>query len=552
LICLIVENHTMSNRRSFLKKAASGSLLMLGGDKIGAYLTGQDESKRIRPSEIKFLSPDDIRHKYNIIWITCDEMNTKAMSVYGNQFTKMPAAEIMAAEGVCFAQPYVQMPKSVPSRCSMITGRCPHCEGHRTLKGKKEYIPNHDVSKNWDFTLTEGEPNLVKFLKERGYKTCLLGKNHLVDWNLHKVWFDSTSQWDSEAWKNMKNPYTDDVSEELKRAYFRGKIKEDFDYDQLPDGLCVKWSKEFLRENKNEPFFALIDIGIPHPPYAEYTQMPSYSIPLENIPLPKSQAVDRVPSVERAKRLTFDLESLSELDRKRMRRAYLTMCEYADSCVKSILEEVDNLGLAEKTLIIYSADHGDSFAERNLYEKWDTCFYEEIVKVPLLMRLPGFVPASKRIENLVEFVDIVPTIMEMLGAPVPPWVQGKSMLPLILGRTEEHKDAVFSQGGVEKEAWLQPAPYRDERGNISTKQKVVWDFPESMARSKMIRMGDYKYIYRLQGDHELYNLRNDPGELVNLVKKKQYTSILSDLKERMLQFTIESETNYPLIDQLEC
>ncbi len=117
------------------------------------------------------------------------------------------------------------------------------------------------------------------------------------------------------------------------------------------------------------------------------------------------------------------------------------------------------------------------------------------------MRLPGSIPAGKKLENLVEFVDIVPTIMELMGIEIPVWVQGKSLLPLIEGKTTEHKDAVFSQGGVEKDATLRPDPKIH-----SQKQQVVVDFPESMIRSKMIRTDRYKYVYRLEGDHELFHM----------------------------------------------
>ncbi len=485
----------------------------------------------------------------NVIWITCDEMNTKAMSIYGNKLTSMPAAEQMAREGVSFSRAYVQMPKCVPSRVSMTMGRYPHCEGHRTLLGKKYFTPHKDV-KNWDFTLQEHEPNIVKFLRDRGYETALMGKNHLVDWNLHKVWFDATSKWDSPEWKNVGQPYMDDVTAGLKRAHLRGRIKEDYDYERHEDSLCAKWTIEFIRENKDRPFLALVDIGLPHPPYGEFTKMPAYGIPLEEIPTPKYLALGKSPSVERAKRTAYDLEGLTDDERRRVRRAYYTMCEFADRNVKKVIDEVDRLGLAEKTLIIYSADHGDFNGSRNMYEKWDTSFYEEIVNVPLIMRLPGTLPKGKRIDNLVEFVDIVPTIMELKDCEIPRWVQGKSLVALTNGRTDKHKDAVFSQSGVEKDATLRPFPYESEGGSYSAKQKVLCDFPASMIRSKMIRTDRYKYIYRLEGDCELYDMKKDPDEMKNLAADPKYRNLICEMKARMLQFTIETETNLPEIDRL--
>ncbi len=529
------------SRRKFLKKIAGGGIAAAAAPLLGNSREPEQQWPAIPPQIV------DIKRRFNVIWITCDEMNTKAMSVYGNPLTSMPGAEQMAREGTMFNHAYVQMPKCVPSRVIMMTGRYAHTEGHRTLTGRKYYIPNKDVKKNDDFTLRADEPNMVKLMKDNGYKTCLLGKNHLVDWNLHKVWFDMTSEWDSPEWKNQPDAFDKTDDPDLRKMYLIGKTKEGLDYNKLPDSLCVSWTKEFLNTYKDEPFFALVDIGKPHPPYVEYTQMPAYRIPLESIPAPKVQPLDKVPSVEQCKRKSFDLEHVTDLDRKKIRRAYYTSVEFADTRVKEIIDEVDRLGLKENTLIIYSADHGDSNGERNCYEKWDTFFYDEITRVPLIMRMPGSVPAGKKLENLVEFVDIVPTIMELMGIEIPVWVQGKSLLPLIEGKTTGHKDAVFSQGGVEKDATLRPDPAIQ-----SSKQQVVVDFPESMIRSKMIRTDRYKYVYRLEGDHELYDMQNDPDELTNLAYDPRFREVVNGLLQRMLKFEVEMETNYPIIDKLIC
>lgn len=537
----------MSNRRDFLKKVAAGSVAVGSAGTLAGCAGNKSAEQKNNAKSNEWKAPVlPGGKKLNIIWITCDEMTTRAMSVYGNELTSMPAAEQMAKEGVIFNYTYVQMPKSVPSRASMITSRYPHCEGHRTLTNKKYFEKAENIDRNNDFSIMPNEPNLIKFLRDQGYKTALLGKNHQVDWTLHKTWFDATSQWDSPEWKNMPERFVEEETGEMKRMHFKGKVKEDYDYNQLPDALCAKWSCDFIRENKDNPFFALIDIGLPHPSYQELTQMPAYQIPLEKIPVPGPMPVDKVPSVERQYRTSYDLEHLKDEDRRRVRRAYYTMCEFADRMVKRIIDEVDNQGLKEKTLIIYSADHGDFNGSRNCFEKWDTMFYDEIVKIPLIMRLPGVLPSDTRIENLVEFLDVAPTITEILGYGQQEWMQGKSLLALAQGKTTEHKDAVFCQGGVEYEATRNPAPAK------SPKQKVVHDFPDAMIRSKMIRMGDYKYIYRLAGDHELYNLKDDPEEFNNLVNNPKYKDVLYQLKDRMLRFTIEYETNYPLIDKLGC
>ncbi|MDD6209566.1 MAG: sulfatase-like hydrolase/transferase [Bacteroidales bacterium] len=528
------------NRRGFLKTAIAGGGSLLASKGLQAS-----------PNEKEFIVPDVYLTKkrsrpLNVVWITCDEMNSRAMSIYGNPHTHMPAAEQMSREGITFEAAYVQMPKSVPSRVSMITGRYPHCEGHRTLAGKLYSTP-FDGVKNDLFTIEEDEFNLIPIVRKMGYKTCLLGKNHLVDWSLHKKWFDLTQDWSYEKNYIPAEPVGDD----WERAHFTGKLASSYNMENDKDAVAARQACGFIRENKERPFFALIDIERPHPKYIEFTDMPSYSIPLKDIDNPTVIALDKAPSVEQAKRRSFDLEHFTDEDRKRVRRAYYSMCEYADSMVKRIIDEVDRLGLGEDTLIIYNADHGDFNGERNMYEKWDTSFYEEIVRVPLLMRLKGTLPAGKRIPNLVELVDIAPTILELMGYEKPIWMQGKSLLNLARGNTTEHKDAVFSQGGVEREALNRPEPYMIN-GKLSAKQRVVYDFPESMIKSRMIRMGNFKYIYRLAGDNELYDLSKDPHETENLAANPNYRDVVTRLQERLLRFMMEYETDYPVINQLQC
>jgi len=174
---------------------------------------------------------------FNILWITTDEMKASAMSVYGNAFTRLPAAERMAREGTTFTNSFVQMPKCVPSRYSMITGRYPHTDGRRTLTGRTDHITPHPAVKdNSMFGLHEDDPNLVSLLRAGGYRTCLLGKNHLVEWNLHTKWFDQTP-----SWKWAKKIYEDSPHEgdRLWRADYRGRLAANLDPDTLDDGVTA-------------------------------------------------------------------------------------------------------------------------------------------------------------------------------------------------------------------------------------------------------------------------------------------------------------------------
>jgi len=476
----------------------------------------------------------------NILWITCDELRADALPCYGNPVTTMPGAARLAREGVRFEQAFCQMPKCVPSRCSMLTGRYPHAEGLRTLKGRAQAPAWEQAGDNSMVCLQADTPNVIPFLRGRGYSTALHGKNHIVEWNLHRRWFDSTSSW------QWLKPERGESTPALRRADYFGAVPDSFPFDQHADAVIAREAVQYLESVGDHPFFALVDTHLPHPLYQDYPT-PVSRRPLDEIPLPPCGPLDRAPSVERALRQSKDLESLSGDDRRRVRRAYYSMAEFADVQVERILQAVDRLGLAENTLVILTSDHGDFAGDHNCYEKWDTSFLEGIVHVPLLLRLPGRLPAGTACPALIELVDLLPTILELAEIPVPRWVQGRSFLAAARGETGRHREDVLCGGGVESTLLRTPA---DLPGGPSVKQRVLLDHPETMARAKMIRTATHKFIYRLDGDHELYDLACDPHELANLSGRPAHARVEQAMRDRLIRRLIESESILPEVSSL--
>lgn len=478
----------------------------------------------------------------NILWITCDELRADAVSTYGNPFTSMPAAERLAREGVQFDRAFCQMPKCVPSRCSMLTGRYPHVDGFRTLMGRASAPPHPEVKDNSMVCLQADTPNLVPDLRARGYRTALIGKNHIVEWNLHKIWFDATASW------NWVKPQPGEVPEAMRRAEYGGVLPADFPLHRHPDAVSADELIAFLETPSERPFFALLDTQMPHPFYQDYPT-PAAGIPLAAIPTPPCGPLAEAGSVERAIRISKKTDGLSAEERRRVRRAYYTMAEFADRQVARVLDALDRLGLADNTLVVLTSDHGDFAGDHGCYEKWDTALFDCITRVPLLMRLPGVLPAGRRTDALVELVDLLPTTCELAGLPVPTYAQGRSLVALATGATESHRDAVFSQGGVERPLLDRAAPNIGLNGS-GYKQQVLLDFPESMLRAKMVRTATHKLIHRISGEHELYDLALDPDELVNRYHDPAYVEVRFALRERLLNFLIESETNLPEVNAL--
>lgn len=421
----------------------------------------------------------------------------------------------------------------------MLTGRYPHAEGFRTLKGRAHAPAWNQQGDNSMVCLQADTPNLIPYLRAQGYSTALHGKNHIVEWNLHQRWFDSTSTW------RWQKPDPGVTNPELRRADYVGTVPASFPLAQHADAVIAREAVQYLEGVGARPFFALVDMHLPHPGYQDYPT-PVSDRPLTDIPLPPSAPLESAPSLERALRRSKNLEHLPDNDRRRVRRAYYSMAEFADQQVDRILAALDRLGLAENTLVIYASDHGDFAGDHNCYEKWDTSFLDAITRVPLILRLPGRLPAGAICPALVELIDILPTALELAGLPIPRWVQGRSFLAAARGETTDHREDVICSGGVEEALWRAPALAQEP----TVKQRVLLEHPETMARAKMIRTSTHKFIYRLRGEHELYDLVQDPHELINLAGRLEHAAVELDLRDRLLQRLIASESILPEVAAL--
>ncbi len=469
---------------------------------------------------------------YNILWITCDEMRASATTT--GRFA-LPAFERMAREGSEFTQCHVQVPKCIPMRGQFLTGRYPHADGLRTMSSK-------NFSGGHFMMLRKETPSLLRWLKDAGYALGITGKNHILQ-------PDDVGDVFEELPKIEAKPVEyEETREEWTRAYFGGRVSSDYDPDSFRDSVNADRMIQFLETHRDQPFFALCDFGEPHPPYKEWPQFAD-DIPLESVPLPPRQEMETAPEPIRAWRDSHKIEALPDEDRRRILRSYWSLCRYADQLVKRLLDTLDRLDLADKTLVILGADHGDFVGAHGCYEKWDTALYDCITHVPLLMRLPGVVPAGERFDGLVEGIDIAPTTLSLLGMPIPPSVHGQ---PLLADGAFQGKDAVFSQGGVEPEGVVNPGLDYRERiwPEYFVKQETLIAHTEALLRAHMVRTKTHKLIYRLSRRHELYDLENDPNEQENRYADPALTDVQRQLEARLLQFFVRYQNDQPQIHEI--
>jgi len=480
-----------------------------------------------------------VQMEYNILWITCDEMRASAVSCYGNHYVSMPAIDRLAREGALFEQTYVQVPKCIPSRSLMLNGRYGHVDGFRTMSRR-------DFSGDSFMLLGSRDHSLVRWLKDAGYTLGLTGKNHIVRFSECNDLFESIP-----SLRVPEAPQYEYASDICRKAYFEGRVKSDYNWESFRDTIQADRIINFLERNHKNRFFALVDIGEPHPLYKEWPGLLD-GLAIDTIPVPPRQRFEYASGPIRAWRESHDIEALSDTDRQRILRAYWTQCMFADRLVGRILDAVDRLGLAENTLVVWCADHGDFAGMYGCFEKWDTALYDCITHIPLIMRLPSVIPEQKRISALTESIDIAPTILDILDMPIPATINGKSMCPLLKGDEITHKEAVFCQGGIELSAVTNPGKNYMERllPSYWGKQRTLIEHPKAIFRAHMVRTETHKLIYRLTEDHELYDLQTDPEEMENRYGDESFREIQEDLERSLLRFFVEYQNDQPSIEEL--
>ena len=467
----------------------------------------------------------------NILFIMTDQHRWDCLGANGNKIIKTPNLDRFAARSANFTHAFVQAPVCVPSRASFFTGRYPHSH-----KNRVNYTP-----------LDRHEILMQARLQEAGYRTASVGKLHLYPPTVEEAkrsGFDIVELHDAVSfldqfsdyvkWRNERDPmkqiyyrrYAKNI--ELGKNPFRSAIQE-----QFTDTAWVgSRTRHYIRElsSSNKPFFLFSSFWKPHSPYEVPAPFDSMYDDVE-IPLPKAT------SLEDIEKLPLPLQKLIlrgrnpryAMDRERLQwiyRSYYGSISHIDKEIGLILKTLEETGTAKNTIIAFSSDHGDQLLKHGLVGK--NCFFEESVRVPFIIGNPGRIQAGVH-EQLVESIDLLPTLFELAGLPEPKENQGRSLAPLIadLGRPYVPKEAVFSENII---------PEVITRG---------WDFYFEKGQgvkgirhpdSKMVRTHRWKYNYYPDGYAELYDLEKDPDEYQNLASNSQYDEVEERMKDYLLHW----------------
>jgi arylsulfatase A-like enzyme len=406
------------------------------------------------------------KQRPNIIYIMTDQQWGKAMSCAGNSQLKTPNIDRLAAKGVRFTQAYCTAPLSGPSRFSMFTGYNPSAYGM--------------MENNTPMPDSLHQKTLGRILTSEGYKCAYAGK-----WHVHTVSMPEQNPFGFEA------------------------IHPHNDY-----GLAEA-SIRFLKRKHKKPFFLVVSYDNPHNicEYARGQEMPYASIKepkLEDCPTlpfnfsPSAYEAAVIPFEKKKNFSLYPTTSYSPDNWRRYVNAYYRLVEGVDKELGKLFDELDKQNLWENTIVIFTSDHGDGVAAHQWNQK--SVLYDEVANIPLLVVSPYAKEKGIESQELVSNgIDFMPTILDWAGIKKPKDRDGISFRSLV-----EHPQKTKS--------------HKTQRLYVVTETK----FDRSDTRGWMVRSANYKYVLYDKGCYreQLFDLRKDKGEQVNLVEASNKQSIL--------------------------
>ena len=416
--------------------------------------------------------------KPNILFLMTDQHSMRVLGSYGNQIIKTPNLDKLANEGVVFKSNYSQNPICLPSRASLVTGKMPSSLG---IFGN-------------DGILSE-KTTMATVFKAQGYEVAWLGKEHWGATNA-EVGFGNLNAEAHEAFKEKYRPLNN-LRKNIGRlpqnasAY---KLSENEDYEALVTDHAIK----FLENNTTKTFFLGVSFKKPHFPFMCHQKYFDLYKDIVDMPEVTPDMIEALSINEKKTIEKYKLDEMSSAEIKHARAMYYGMVTYIDEQFGRVLEKLNELGLRENTIIVYTSDHGEMAGEHGLWYK--NSFLEASVAAPLIFSYPKTLPVNKKINASSMLLDIFPTLCDLSDIGQPNDLEGKSLLPLM--------------NGIE---------------NADNSDRVAYSEMYRSSTGIMVRKGKWKYIRYNSEKEYLYDIDTDPREINNLINSTQHQAIIREL-----------------------
>jgi len=431
------------------------------------------------------------RERPNIIFFMTDDQRWDGLSRAGNPYFKTPNLDRVANEGAYFTNSFVTNSLCGPSRATCLTGKYSHNTG---VKLNERYFPRD-------------QETILETAGKHGYRTAFVGKWHNKPWGRDR-------KFDYYFGFRGQGRYHDPI--------IRENDGEEKEYKGWVEDVLADKTIEFIKQYRREPFFICHWFKTPH----------QHCLPAE-------RHKDLYNDVKFKKPSTFDTDyagkprAVAEADMKiggtgptsyvqdfdEFMRNYYRVITGVDENVGRILDVLDEMGLAENTIILFVSDNGYFLGEHGFFDK--RLMYEPSLRIPVLIRYPKGIKPGTVIDEFALNVDFAPTLMDYAGLPIPEDTDGRSLRPLLEGR---------------EVAWREDFLYE------------YYAYPDwhYVKPNKGVRTRRWKYIHYYdfpEDEYELYDLENDPEEAHNLIDDPQYADVVERLRKRL--FELRKETGDP-------
>jgi arylsulfatase A-like enzyme len=412
----------------------------------------------------------------NIVFLFADDMGYGDLSSYGCPDIRTPHTDSIGASGVRFTHCYANAPECTPTRTALMTGRYQQRVGGLECAIGVGNVGRYDeavwLRERDELGLPATDPTMPRYFKRHGYDTALFGKWHLgysPQFSPNRHGFDEFFG----VIGGNANYFTHREAGGWPVLYHNERQVEEEGY--LTD-MFVDRAVDWLGQRRDDPFLLYLPFTTPHTPL----QGPSDG--------------DKV--------VTDDNFNQGE------RSTYVKMVENMDDGVGRVLAKLDEMGVADNTLVVFKSDNGGyGLSNNGPFQSGKGRLWEGGIRVPCMMRWPGALPAGTTTSQVSLTMDLLPTFLAAIGANIPPErFDGVNLLPILTGEQEEFVRTVF---------------FRYKR--LENRRKAVLH-------------GSMKYLLN-NGDEYLYNLAEDPGEVQNLLA--DFPGVATELKDKLAAWEVE-------------
>jgi len=438
--------------------------------------------------------------KPNIVFFLGEGVRPDECSLSGNKFLNTPQIDRIGREGVVFNNSFVTNALCLPGRASVLSGMYGHTTG--AVDNQHSKVP-------------DSFPIVTDLIRNAGYEIAFVGKSH-VDGALMDRYWDYYFGFKGQA------DYLNPVITEGRKGHFSAPVK----YDRYVDDLLTERAVSWLKEPHEKPVCLFLWFYAPHAPFDRPLRRVN-DFNGDRIPLPKSfyEYKDGYPG--KPKGVVDALNKIGEQffghddprSYEELVKDHYAGVESNDDDMEAIFKVLDDKKIMDDTAVLWSSDHGFFLGEHRFYDK--RLMYEPSIRVPMMIRYPKLIKPGTTSDEMVLNIDIAPTLLDLVGAPIPAAFQGRSMLPLAQGKmvSDWRKD------------WLYE----------------YYEYPgyENVPPCRGVRTERYKYIdYFTQNAYELYDLQTDPDEMHNLYADPKHAPLVAQLRTRLEQLRKETGDHY--------